>query len=317
MLPRPDQVLKGRPSSRRNSFFLLRTGVPYAESPAVRLLLEDSLSPDWRERFRALLAPDPTTRHWPPLAPKRPVMSRRAWLGLGVCVVASVVGGGLAVHLLRGDVPVPEAATQDSPAADSASASSPIVQDWAAGRPIVLGPGQRAEVGAAFATEVPGITLGRGARLDFRLEGQAWRLGPAVIDDTATLAVWGPGKLTVSGDASRKFRGALRLEQGADVRFEGICGGPPRLSLTQGSTLSVPGNNLRLNQQCRALDLADGGTFRYTGKRLFLNLSAEKPVRLGSGAVAAISLLEMGLKVYREMSTFEEIHVEQYEEFND
>ena len=37
----------------------------------------------------------------------------------------------------------------------------------------------------------------------------------------------------------------------------------------------------------------------------------------GSGAVAAISLLEMGLKVYREMSTFEEIHVEQYEEFND
>ena len=37
----------------------------------------------------------------------------------------------------------------------------------------------------------------------------------------------------------------------------------------------------------------------------------------GSGAVAVIPLLEMGLKVYREMSTFEEIHVEQYEEFND
>ncbi len=35
----------------------------------------------------------------------------------------------------------------------------------------------------------------------------------------------------------------------------------------------------------------------------------------GSGAVAAIPLLEMGLSVYREMSTFEEIHVEQYEEF--
>lgn len=268
------------------TFFLLRTGVPYAESPAVRLLLEDSLSPDWRERFRALLAPDPTTRHWPPLAPKRPVMSRRAWLGLGVCVAASVVGGGVAVRLLRRDVSAPDVRGQDSPAATPAPASSPIVQEWAAGRPIVLGPGQRAEVGMAFATEVPGITLGRGARLDFRMADQVWRLGPAVVDDAATLAVWGPGKLDISADASRKFRGTLRLEQGAEVRFEGVCGGPPLLSLTQGTTLSVPGNNLRLNQQCRALDLADGGTFRYTGKRLFLNLPAEKPVRLGSGAVA-------------------------------
>lgn len=35
----------------------------------------------------------------------------------------------------------------------------------------------------------------------------------------------------------------------------------------------------------------------------------------GSGAVAAIPLLEMGLSVYREMSTFDEIHVEQYKEY--
>lgn len=34
----------------------------------------------------------------------------------------------------------------------------------------------------------------------------------------------------------------------------------------------------------------------------------------GSGAVAVIPLLEMGLLVYREMSTFDEIHVEQYED---
>lgn len=33
----------------------------------------------------------------------------------------------------------------------------------------------------------------------------------------------------------------------------------------------------------------------------------------GSGAVAVMPLLEMGLQVYRQMSTFEEIHVEQYE----
>ena len=32
----------------------------------------------------------------------------------------------------------------------------------------------------------------------------------------------------------------------------------------------------------------------------------------GSGAVAAMPLLDMGLSVYREMSTFEEIQVEQY-----
>ena len=34
----------------------------------------------------------------------------------------------------------------------------------------------------------------------------------------------------------------------------------------------------------------------------------------GSGAVAAVPLLEMGLDVYRKMSTFEEIQVEQYQE---
>lgn len=34
----------------------------------------------------------------------------------------------------------------------------------------------------------------------------------------------------------------------------------------------------------------------------------------GSGAVASVPLFEMGLDVYRKMSTFEEIHVEQYEE---
>ena len=34
----------------------------------------------------------------------------------------------------------------------------------------------------------------------------------------------------------------------------------------------------------------------------------------GSGAVAVMPLLEMGLSVYKSMSTFEEIRVEQYEE---
>ena len=35
----------------------------------------------------------------------------------------------------------------------------------------------------------------------------------------------------------------------------------------------------------------------------------------GSGAVAAMPLLDMGLAVYLKMSTFEEINVEQYEEY--
>ena len=35
----------------------------------------------------------------------------------------------------------------------------------------------------------------------------------------------------------------------------------------------------------------------------------------GSGAVAAMPLLDMGLAVYLKMSTFEEINVEQYEDF--
>ena len=34
----------------------------------------------------------------------------------------------------------------------------------------------------------------------------------------------------------------------------------------------------------------------------------------GSGSVAVLPLLEMGLEVYRKMSTFDEIRVEQYEE---
>ena len=34
----------------------------------------------------------------------------------------------------------------------------------------------------------------------------------------------------------------------------------------------------------------------------------------GSGAVRQFRLLEMGLAVYREMGTFDEIHIEQYEE---
>lgn len=36
----------------------------------------------------------------------------------------------------------------------------------------------------------------------------------------------------------------------------------------------------------------------------------------GSGAVAVMPLLDMGLAVYRDMSTFDEIHVEQYEELS-
>ena len=34
----------------------------------------------------------------------------------------------------------------------------------------------------------------------------------------------------------------------------------------------------------------------------------------GSGAVAVIPLLEMGLEVYNRMGTFDEIKIEQYEE---
>ena len=45
-------------------------------------------------------------------------------------------------------------------------------------------------------------------------------------------------------------------------------------------------------------------------------IDAKMSLGEGSGAVAAIPLLEMGVNVYRKMSTFEEIQVEQYEELN-
>ena len=43
-------------------------------------------------------------------------------------------------------------------------------------------------------------------------------------------------------------------------------------------------------------------------------IDAKMSLGEGSGAVAAIPLLEMGVNVYRKMSTFEEIQVEQYQE---
>ena len=48
--------------------------------------------------------------------------------------------------------------------------------------------------------------------------------------------------------------------------------------------------------------------------RLPYLIDAKMSLGEGSGAVAAIPLLEMGVNVYRKMSTFEEIKVEQYEE---
>ena len=48
-------------------------------------------------------------------------------------------------------------------------------------------------------------------------------------------------------------------------------------------------------------------------RRTYL-IDANMSLGEGSGAVAAIPLLEMGVNVYRKMSTFKEIKVEQYEE---
>ena len=42
-------------------------------------------------------------------------------------------------------------------------------------------------------------------------------------------------------------------------------------------------------------------------------LCADMCLGEGTGAVAAMPLLEMGLQVYRKMGTFDDIHVEQYE----
>ena len=42
-------------------------------------------------------------------------------------------------------------------------------------------------------------------------------------------------------------------------------------------------------------------------------LTCDMSLGEGSGAVAVLPLLDMGLSVYSRMSTFEEINVEQYE----
>lgn len=76
-----------------------------------------------------------------------------------------------------------------------------------------------------------------------------------------------------------------------------------------------------ISSECTGWMLASHISAEPAGWKVLRNLHLEPVINAGmclgegTGAAAAMSLYDMGLAVYRQMSTFEEIHVEQYEHF--
>ncbi|MBD9017916.1 MAG: nicotinate-nucleotide--dimethylbenzimidazole phosphoribosyltransferase, partial [Coprococcus comes] len=74
-----------------------------------------------------------------------------------------------------------------------------------------------------------------------------------------------------------------------------------------------------INADCTAYLLASHISAEPAAWKVLRNLPLEPVIQAGmclgegTGAVAAMPLLEMGLQVYRKMGTFDDIHVEQYE----
>ena len=259
-----------------NAFFLLYAGVPYADTPAARLLIDNDLPERWRVRFRALLALDPAARQWPAARPA----GRRRFLALGAAALLAGAAGGGAWAWLR--------------LAEGADA-----RRWAKGRPLALGPGARAEVGPAPGPTLPPLTLAQGAALTLGLEGQARRLGATLADEDSALTLRGPGTLTFPQGPDHAFRGRLRLTAGAAAHFENRSAGSPAVATERGAALSMEtGNNRYLSAQFRALDLSRGGAFRSRGDRLYLDYQEPNAILLGQGATFEAHYVACGARVH-------------------
>lgn len=246
------------------TFFLLRTGVAYTGSPAERLLVEDGVGKRWQARFRATLAADPATRHWPRVSG---LGSRRRFLAAGLGAGAALVAAGAAWWAWR-------------------RVGGGAAAGWARGEAVHLGIGEHVEVGLPPATRLPAISLARRARLAFRMQGQTWRLGEIVADEAATLALEGPGKLAVVDAAKARFAGTLALAGGAEADIVNRVGGSPRLAIGAGCAVAfIPRGNRWASVMFRAIDLSGGGKFAVQGLRLYLNWRERAPVLMGDGAV--------------------------------
>lgn len=259
-----------------NAFFLLYAGVPYANTPATRLLIANDLPEHWRVRFRALLALEPTARRWPRACRR---FGRRAFLAMAGAALVGMGGGG--VWAWRS-------------LADGSAA-----RRWARGLPVAVAPGGHAEVGPAPGTTLPPFTLAKGAALTFDLSRQQWRLGATQADEDSALTLRGPGRLIFPQGQDRAFRGRLRLTAGADAHFENRSGGRPAVSTERGSTLSMEtGNNRYLSAQFRALDLSRGGAFRSQGDRLYLDYREPDAILLGQDATFEAHYVACGARVH-------------------
>ncbi len=250
--------------------------MPYADTPAARLLIANDLPERWRVRFRALLALDPAARQWPAARPA----GRRRFLALGAAALLAGAAGGGAWAWLR--------------LAEGADA-----RRWAKGRPLALGPGARAEVGPAPGPTLPPLTLAQGAALTLALEGQARRLGATLADEDSDLTLRGPGTLTFPQGPDHAFRGRLRLTAGAAAHFESRSEGRPAVATERGSILSMEtGNNRYLSAQFRALDLSRGGAFRSRGDRLYLDYQEPNAILLGQDATFEAHYVACGARVH-------------------
>lgn len=239
------------------TLFQVKTGFPYANTPACRLLLED-LAPLWKARLQALLHPDPAQRHW--VLHTTPRLSRRQWLaGLATLLAGGI--GGSAYWLLR-DIPCVTGA-------------------------IDLHEAKTLRWEPPFADELPALHLSHGAQVHLPLRGGVWQFGETHLQSPSTLIIEGEGALHIKPRPNLRLGGTLHVKAPAALNIS--CGGEgprPQIRLEKGSHCTfTQQTNRKADQQFRQLDASKGGFIKAHGNRFYINLGCENPILLGNDAI--------------------------------
>ena len=239
------------------TLFQVKTGFPYANTPACRLLLED-LAPLWKARLQALLHPDPAQRHW--VLHTTPRLSRRQWLtGLATLLAGGI--GGSAYWVLR-DIPCVTGA-------------------------IDLHEAKTLRWEPPFADELPPLHLSHGAQVHLPLRGGVWKFGETHLQSPSTLIVEGEGKLQIKPRPKLQLGGTIQVKAPASLSIS--CGGEgprPQIRLEKGTHCTfTQQTNRKADQQFRQFDASKGGFIKAHGNRFYINLGCENPILLGNDAV--------------------------------